>query len=124
EFVYVRGLGLLVISGAWLGRAAGAAQIWHDNDVTLGEQRHDRAPHMAGLAIPVEQDHRATLPADEIAQSDAVDLGEALGEAGGLRAAPSGTRHSRHEHPLLCVFAWIPREDLATQGPCQVARRT
>ena len=94
ELVDVHGHVPLVVSGGRLGRASGAAQVGHDDGVTLGEQRHERAPHVAGLGIAVQQDHRAAPPADEIAQPHAVDLGEALGEAGGLGGAPSGAGHS------------------------------
>jgi hypothetical protein len=76
----------------WLGRASGAAQIGHDDGVLLREQRHDRAPHVSRLGIAVQQDHRAALSADEIAEPHAVDLGEAFGEAcgPGRRSVESG----------------------------------
>ena len=73
---------LLVVAGFRLGRSAGTAQVRNNDRVTCGEGRHDRMPHMAGFGITVQQDHRAILAADEITQSNSVDLGEALGKAG------------------------------------------
>src|SRR5438093_10439735 len=72
---------LLVVAGRRLGRASCATQIRHDDGVTRGERRHARAPHVAGFGVAVEQHHCAPLATDAIAQPDAVDLREALGES-------------------------------------------
>ena len=78
QCVDVYGESLFVVTGFRLGGAAGAAQIGNDNRVTLGERRHDRMPHVAGLRVAVQQDHGAALAADAIVQSNSVDFGEAL----------------------------------------------
>jgi hypothetical protein len=55
---------------------------------------HERAPHVPRLGVAGQQDHRAALPADEIAEPQTVDLGEALGEACGPGRGPLGSGHS------------------------------
>jgi hypothetical protein len=72
---------LLVIAGRRLGRSAGPAQVGHDHGVALGEERHDRPPHVPGLRVAVQEDDRAALAADDVVQPDPVDLGETIGEA-------------------------------------------
>jgi hypothetical protein len=55
-----------------------AAQVGHDDRVTLGERRDERKPHVAGLRVAVQQNDRAALAGDAVVQPDAVDLGEAF----------------------------------------------
>ena len=92
---------LLVIAGLRLGRTAGAAQVGNDNSVTLGEQRHDRMPHVTGFGIAVQQNDWAALAADEVAQSNSVDLGKALSKTSlgcaGLDRARGRHRRQRGE---------------------------
>ena len=95
---------LLGVAGLRLGRGARAAQVGNDDGVALGEQRHDRTPHVAGLGIAVQQDNRAAFAANEIVQSDSVDPGEALGNASDVRLL-----HREFCHPS-CPFQAPPMD--------------
>ena len=46
----------------------------------LGQQRHDRIPHVAGLSAAVQQDYWAALAANEVMDSNSINLGVVLGE--------------------------------------------
>ena len=94
ELVDVHGHVLLVVAGLRLRRAARAAKIGDHDRVALGEPRQDRVPHVSGLGVAVEQDDRAALASDEVADPRAVDIGEALGEPGWRRR-----REAREREP-------------------------
>ena len=54
----VAGLGLLVEAAGGLGGEAHAAQVRHDHGVVARQVGRQRRPHVAGLAIAVQQDYR------------------------------------------------------------------
>ena len=96
ELVDVHGHVLLVVAGLRLRRAACAAKVGNHDRVALGEPRQDRVPHVAGLGVAVEQDDCAPLASDEVSDPRAVDLGEALGEAGRRRRRVAREREPQH----------------------------
>jgi hypothetical protein len=52
---------------------------------------------VARLRVPVQQDHRAALAADEIMQSNSIELGESLGESGGNLTRDCRLRNTRQD---------------------------
>ena len=54
QFVDVHGHVFLVVAGIRLGGSTGTAEVRNDDRVTLGKQRHDRMPHVAGLGVAVQ----------------------------------------------------------------------
>ena len=68
---------LLVVALRRLGGLAEAAQIGRDHGVRLGQLGDQRPPHVAGLGVAVQQDHRLAVAGGEIVEPDAVDVGEA-----------------------------------------------
>ena len=68
---------LLVVAALRLGGVAEAAQVGRDHQVRLGELGDQRQPHVAGLGVAMQQDHRIALAGDQIVDRGAVDLGGA-----------------------------------------------
>lgn len=60
----ISGLGLLVEARSRLGGQAEPAQIGHHHRVIPHQIGRHRRPHVAGLAIAVQQDDRRALPTD------------------------------------------------------------
>ena len=60
----VAGLRLLVVAAGRLGGEAHAAQVGHDHRVVAREIAGQRRPHVAGLAIAVQQHDRRAVAAD------------------------------------------------------------
>ena len=81
--------GLLVVAARRLGGLPEAAQVRRDHGVGLRQLRHQRPPHVAGLRVAVQQDHRLALAGGEIVKPDAVDLGEAAFDRAAARASAS-----------------------------------
>ena len=65
-------LGLLVVAALGPGREAHAAQVGCDHGVIWGELGCERRPHVAGLAIAVQQQDRRPLAADAHVEGRAV----------------------------------------------------
>ena len=79
---HVAGLGLLVVSRGRFGGQAEAAQVRHHDGMVAREILGHRRPHVAGLAIAVQQDDRRTLAADANMDRGAVGLDLLRLEAG------------------------------------------
>ena len=76
ERVYVlRHFGLGVAIG-WRGRLTGSAQIGRDHGVGACELRHQRAPHVAGFGVTMQEDDWVARARDQIVQAHAVDIRE------------------------------------------------
>ncbi len=60
----VAALGLLVVAAGRMRRQAHAAQVRHDHGVVTRQPGGQRRPHVARLAIAVQQDHRRPMAAD------------------------------------------------------------
>src|SRR5438874_12618289 len=58
-------------------RLTDSAQVRRDHGVGPRELRHERAPHVAGLGVAMQQHHRVTLADDQIVQPHAMHVGEA-----------------------------------------------
>jgi hypothetical protein len=103
---HVLGLDALLVAARPDGGEAHAAQVGHDDRVVAGQIFGQRAPHVAGLAIAVQQQHGRAGAAGADMQRDAVgrDLprleagGEGMhlrqGRRGEKRQAAEGGQHS------------------------------
>ena len=78
-------LRLLVVSTGGTNGEPHAAQVGGDNRVVVGKLRRQGCPHVAGLAIAVQQDDRRSLAADPHIQGRAIRLNV-------LGPEPSGKR--------------------------------
>ena len=77
---HVLPLGLLVVAALGPPGVAHAAQVGDDDAVRRGQFRRERRPHVAGLAIAVQQQHGGPVAAGPHMQGGAVG-----GNAAGLR---------------------------------------
>jgi hypothetical protein len=75
--VHILRQGFLVVAALGLGRLAEAAQIRSNHRVRLGQLGDERPPHVTGLRVAMQQQHRLALAGGEVVQLGAVDLGKA-----------------------------------------------
>ena len=68
---------LFVVTAVRFGRIPEAAQVGCDHRVRLGKLGDEGPPHVAGLSVTVQEQHRIAFAGDEIAKSGPVDLREA-----------------------------------------------
>ncbi len=73
QAVHPAALAGLVVTGGRMGRQPHAAQVRHDDRVVLDQHRHQRLPHVAGVAKAVQQQHRRALAAHAHVDGGVVD---------------------------------------------------
>ena len=83
-------------------RLPGAAQVGGDDRVTLRELPHQRPPHVAGLPEAVQQQHRLSLPCDEVVEPNAVRLREPTLDLGLLRQGDCRAEQERRRQGHCC----------------------
>ena len=85
--------GLLVVTACRLRGIPEAAQIGRDHHMRLGKLRDERTPHMTGLGVPVQEQHRIAFASNQVVHPDAVDIREAA-----LGRNQLLSRRGRHDH--------------------------
>src|SRR5215467_2527054 len=71
-----------IIAAFRLFRIAHPTRIWSDHRILLGEGRHNFSPFIPGLRPAMEQHHRKSLTANDIMETDPIDLCCSMGKSG------------------------------------------
>jgi hypothetical protein len=105
-------LRLLVVAVGGTRRARHPAQVGSDNGVATGEVRRQRSPHVARLAIAVQEDHRGALAADPDMDDRALRLdlpgAEVRGKRLNLRRGGQRQRQGRDSAEHEPNHLWPP----------------
>ena len=87
--VDVHGHVLLIVAGFWFTGTTRAAKVGDNDGVIRSEQRHDVIPHVTGLSIAVQQNHRAAFAANGVVDSRSIHLDISLRETAGVFSSSS-----------------------------------